>query len=86
MNKESLKLFGYDIETIKQLSKKDFEAFLERKDEFEDFVLKAFPCIVTTVGTAASKAIISRRFKRVVMDEATMIKEQEAFLATLHAE
>ena len=41
---------------------------------------------MTTVGTAASKAIIERRFKRVVMDEATMIKEHEAFLATLHAE
>ena len=41
---------------------------------------------MTTVGTAASQAMVNRRFKRVVMDEATMIKEHEAFLATLHAE
>ena len=30
--------------------------------------------------------MIARRFKRVVMDEATMIKEHEAFLATQYAE
>ena len=28
----------------------------------------------------------SRKFKRVVIDEATMVKEHEAFLTTLHAE
>jgi len=30
--------------------------------------------------------MIKRRFKRVIMDEATMIKEHEAFLATQFAE
>ena len=59
---------------------------MEHKDEFEKRVIQKFPCIVTTVGTAGSRAMAERRFKRVIMDEATMIKEHEAFLATQHAE
>ena len=49
-------------------------------------MLAKFPCIVTTVGNAATKMMTKRKFKRVVMDEATMIKEHEAFLATQFAE
>lgn len=59
---------------------------MAHKTDFEKKVLQEYPCIVTTIGTANSKNIRDRRFKRVVMDEATMIKEHEAFLATLHAE
>jgi len=55
---------------------------MESKDEFEKKVIKRFPCIVTTVGVACSRQMVERRFKRVIMDEATMIKEHEAFLAT----
>ena len=79
-------LFGVNLETIKQLSKEQFENFFSHKENFEKEVLKNFRVIVTTVGTASSKAMIQRRFKRVVMDEATMIKEHEAFMATLYAE
>ena len=59
---------------------------MRHKDTFEKEFIKKFPCIVTTVGTAGSRAFVDRRFKRVVMDEATMIKEHEAFLATQYAE
>ena len=45
-----------------------------------------FPCIVTTIGAAGTKAMTSLDFKRVVIDEATMIKEHEVFLATLNVE
>ena len=79
-------LFGVNIETIKQLSKEQFEDFISHKENFEKKVLWKYKVIVTTVGTASSKVMIQRRFKRVVMDEATMIKEQEAFMATLFAE
>ena len=55
---------------------------MQKKETFERFVIKSFPCIVTTVGVASSRQMIDRRFKRVIMDEATMVKEVEAFLAT----
>ena len=55
---------------------------MEKKEKFEEHVVKSFPCIVTTVGLASSRHMIERRFKRVIMDEATMVKEVEAFLAT----
>ena len=41
---------------------------------------------MTTVGKAVTKELAERRFKRVIMDEATMIKENEAFLATIDAQ
>ena len=74
------------METIKQLTKEQFENFLEHKEEFEQEVVKKFPCIITTIGSATCKAMAQRKFKRVVIDEATMVKEHEAFLVSLHAE
>ena len=59
---------------------------MEMKDEFEKEVIKEYKCIVTTVGVASSRMLVDRKFKRVIMDEATMIKEHEAFLATQYAE
>ena len=59
---------------------------MEHKDAFEKKVLRKFPCIVTTIGAAGTKAMTSQNFKRVVIDEASMIKEHEAFLLTLNAE
>ena len=45
------------------------------------------PVIVTTVGKALTPQLAKNfRFKRVVMDEATMITESEAFLASIDAE
>ena len=86
MRNEFKDLFGQGTQSIKNLNREDYFEFVRLKEEFEEDALRQYPCIVTTVGTAASKAIMSRHFKRVVMDEATMIKEHEAFLATLHAE
>ena len=43
------------------------------------------PIIVTTVGKATTKMMTDREFKHVVMDEATMVKENESFIASLHA-
>ena len=79
-------LFGTDLEQVKFLDKKQFKLFMETKDDFEKEVIKKFRCIVTTVGTACTTQMMTRKFKRVVMDEATMIKEYEAFLATQNAE
>lgn len=86
MREEFKDMFLHDLQSIKNLSREDFADFASRKEKFEEDALRQYPCIVTTVGTAASRGIMSRHFKRVVMDEATMIKEHEAFLATLHAE
>ena len=77
--------FGYDVETIKQLTLKQFEIFLQHKKTFEDQIIHNKPIIVTTVGKATTKIIQDRKIKRVIMDEATMVKENEAFLACLHA-
>ena len=44
------------------------------------------PVIVTTVGKACTQQLRERKFKRIVMDEATMIKENEAFLSSTNAE
>ena len=44
------------------------------------------PIIITTIGKACTGELQDRKFKRVIMDEATMVKENEAFLGTLHAE
>ena len=41
---------------------------------------------MTTVGNAATKAIRDLNITRVVIDEATQVKEQESFFATLNAE
>lgn len=38
------------------------------------------------MGKATTKVMADRKFKRVVMDEATMVKENEAFLASINAE
>ena len=79
-------ILGYNIETVKQLNKEQFEIFMKHILNFEKDVLRKFPCIVTTIGAAGTKAITSQFFKRVVIDEATTIKEHEAFLLTLNAE
>ena len=86
MKEDVAEIFGFDIETVKQLNKEQFEIFIQKKDAFEKEVLRKFPCIVTTIGAAGTKAMTSQNFKRVVIDEATMIKEHEAFLSTLNAQ
>ena len=86
MNEDVAEIFGFNIETVKKLSKEQFEIFIQKKDAFEKQVIQKFPCIVTTIGAAGTKAMTSQTFKRVVIDEATMIKEHEAFLSTLNAE
>ena len=78
--------FGYNVETIKQLTKEQFEIFLSHKKKFEGQILENKPIIVTTVGMATTKGMANRKFKRVVIDEATMVKENEAFLASINAE
>ena len=60
--------------------------FKKYKYKFEKVVLKSFPCIVTTITAAFTPVVAKRRFKRVIIDEATMVREHEAFLSTLHAE
>ena len=77
--------FGYDVETIKQLTWAQFETFMRHKKSFEEQILSNKPIIVTTVGKATTKMMADCKFTRVVMDEATMVKENEAFLATVNA-
>ena len=49
-------------------------------------MLAKTPVIITTIGKACTKGLRTRKFKRVIMDEATMVKENEAFLGCIHAE
>ena len=67
------------------LTRAQFEIFMQHKRQFEDQILKNRPIIVTTIGKASTKAFRERMFERVIMDEATMVKENEAFLGAIHA-
>ena len=42
--------------------------------------------VVTTVEKASTKTMRDNIFKRVIIDDASMIKETESFLATVHTE
>ena len=86
MKGQFVNFFGYDIETIKMLSKAHFEIVLKHKKAFEEQILKSKPIIVTTVGKGCTKSFRVRNFKRVIMDESTMVRENEAFLTTISAE
>ena len=68
------------------LTKKQFETFMSHKKTFEGHILQNRPIIVTTIGKSGTRSMAERKFKRVIMDEATMIKENEAYLASLNAE
>ena len=59
---------------------------MEHKNELETEIIRAKPIIVTTVGKACTRLLVEREFVRIVMDEATMIKENEAFLSAINAE
>lgn len=85
MNQKYKDFFGYNVETIKKLNRRQFENFLQHKKTFEDQIIQSKPIIVTTVGKATTKVMQDRKFVRVIMDEATMVKENEAFLASVHA-
>ena len=74
------------METIKKLSINKFRTFMTHKRKFENKILASKPIIVTTIGKACTNLLRDRKFKRVIMDEATMIKENEAFLGAIHAE
>ena len=86
LKQEYVEFFGFRIESIKMLNKAQFETFIDHKRKFEAKILEQQPIIVTTVGKATTKMMAERKFKRVIMDEATMVKENEAFLASIHAE
>ena len=81
-----LSFLGYDPKQINELSKPEFEEFLKHKEKFEEVAIQKFPIIVTTAGYAATKVIRDLKIKRVVVDEATQVKEQDMFLSTLSAE
>ena len=86
LNGRYVDFFGYNIETIKMLTRTQFEIFMKHKKEFENQILSNQPIIVTTMGKASTKALRNKRFTRVIIDEATMVKENEAFLGAIHAE
>ena len=86
LNERYVDFFGYNIEKIKMLNRAQFEIFMRHKREFENQILGKRPIIVTTMGKASTKNLRNKRFTRVIIDEATMVKENEAFLGAIHAE
>ena len=86
LNERYVDFFGYNIEKIKMLNRAQFEIFMKHKREFENQILSKRPIIVTTMGKASTKNLRNKRFSRVIIDEATMVKENEAFLGAIHAE
>mmetsp|Transcript_25448 Transcript_25448/g.31818 ORF Transcript_25448/g.31818 Transcript_25448/m.31818 type:complete len:98 (-) Transcript_25448:52-345(-) len=79
-------LFGYGVESLKHLSKPLFKSFLDLKRSYEREVLEKIPVIITTIGKACSTQFRATKFKKVIIDEATMAKEHEAFLNIISAE
>ena len=68
------------------MTKAQFEHFYRKKREFEKKVVRDYQILVTTCGNAATQLVRDLKIKRVVIDEATQVKEHESFLATLDAE
>ena len=51
--------------------------------EVYDKIFKEFRIIVTTCGTASdARLLTSRRFSRILIDEATMVKEIDSLVPT----
>ena len=75
--KEEVKLsfLGYNPTQINELSKEEFEEFLKHKEKFEELAIQNFPIIITTAGYAASRVIRDLKIKKVIVDEATQVKE-----------
>ena len=86
LTKKYVSLFGFNVETIKQLTKEQFAIFLKHKKSFEEQILQQMPIIVTTIGKACTKQFREIKFRKVIIDEATMVKEHEAFLGCINAE
>ena len=59
---------------------------MKNKQKFENRIMDSKKIIITTIGKACTHSLRERKFKRVIMDEATMVKENEAFLGAIHAE
>ena len=67
---------------------KVFEKMIEKKyPEVHKKIHKKYRIFVTTCGTASNKSVLSRfKFTRVLVDEATMVKECDLFLSTRNAQ
>lgn len=58
----------------------------DQVQKIQNDILNEFRIIVTTCGTASNaRLLVSRNFSRVLMDEATMIKELDLFVPTKSA-
>lgn len=65
---------------------KDKNLTFAQVKELENKIFNKFRVIVTTCGCASnSRLLTSRIFTRVLMDEATMIKELDSFVPTKNA-
>ena len=68
------------------MTPEQFEVFYQQKRDFENSVVKDYSIIVTTCGCAAKALIRDLDIKTVIIDEATQVKEQDSFMATINAE
>ena len=65
------RFLGFDKNSIKEMTKDQFEHFNGKKRAFERNVVGHYQILVTTCGNAATKLIRDLKIKRVVIDEAT---------------
>ena len=86
IKREYTDFFGYDVESLKMISALQFETFMEHKRQFEKQILDNKKIIISTVAKATAISFQKRKFRKIVMDEATMVKENLMFLAAFNAE
>ena len=55
LQQKYVNFFGYNIETIKQLTIKQFDEFMKHKKNFEQKIFVSMPVIVTTIGKACTQ-------------------------------
>lgn len=86
--KTGMSFMGFEVESIKEMTKKQFETFEKKKKEFELNLVKQpkYQVLIATVGSACSKMIRDLEIKYVLIDEATQVKEPDSYIATANAE
>lgn len=88
VKKSQLDFMGFEGDSIKEMSKQQFEIFLQKKKEFEQNLITQpkYQIIIATVGSGCTRLIRDLNIKHVLIDEATQVKEHESYLASINAE
>eukprot|EP00347_Sterkiella_histriomuscorum_P020669 403336923 len=80
-----LTVLGMDINGIRNMSKQNFESFIDTKQKFERRIIDQTPIIITTCNSSCEKRLKDKKFKKVIIDEAAQATEVETLLPIINA-